>query len=276
MEQYRAKDLVYIDGKAYRKEDLKDMIQYYQQHYKPDIQLPSTWHTDVSGQVFKHYPFYPAISKQTYRPNLFYDEYCNLDITFKEFLDFLVQEEPDQCELLMINQYTNIQTRLGSVYKQDTQYSYSDHVIDVEEGINTSDEYTDTLNNIIEFIINEYKDSHQLWYDVKTVESIYRRRTQCQTYNKLYSKNMTNRYLDQLIISVPKIININTFITYYSIYLFILYQINLYQDMGNQIQTLIDVFGDLFELDVPNTATIDQFVKDYPIDNMLDQLRQLI
>ena len=224
MKQYRDTNLIYIDGKSYRKEDLKDMIQYYQQHYKPDIQLPSTWNTDISSQVFKNYPFYPAISKQTFRPNLFYDEFCDLDITFKEFLDFL-KEQPDQCELLMINQYTNIQTRLGSIYKQDTQYSYSDHVIN-DEGINTSDEYSADFNSIIEFIINEYQNHYQLWYDVKTVESIYRRRSQCQAYDKSYSQKMTHRYIDQLA-SVPKIININTgqgrifdaFITYFSIYL---------------------------------------------------------
>src|SRR5687767_13469904 len=153
---YRNKNLIYVDGKPYRESDLRDMIAYYQQTYKPDIILPQEWHDDVNSQIFKNYPFYPTISKTTYRPELFYNQNCDLDITFKEFLDYVREEEPEQYILLMINNYEDIgiETRISAFYKEDDEYVHNSHVIDKEEGIDTSDEYRDTFINMLDFIIN--------------------------------------------------------------------------------------------------------------------------
>ena len=132
MKSYQDKNLIYVDGKGYKEKDLRDMIEYYQQNYKPEIILPLQWHDDVSSQILKHYSFYPHISKQHYRPELFYDQHCDLEITFQEFINYIVEEQPDQYQLLMINRYNDIgiQTQLASVIKQGDYYVYHGRKID--------------------------------------------------------------------------------------------------------------------------------------------------
>ena len=60
---YKNKNLIYVNGKPYHEQDLQDMIDYYRENYKPDIRLPSNWHTDVSGQVFKNYYVFIFLSR---------------------------------------------------------------------------------------------------------------------------------------------------------------------------------------------------------------------
>ena len=65
MNTYRNKNLIYVDGKGYKEQDLIDMIAFYQQNYKPDLVFPAGWNEDVNEHIFKNYPFYSRISKNT-------------------------------------------------------------------------------------------------------------------------------------------------------------------------------------------------------------------
>ena len=53
---YKNKDLIYVNGKGYKEQDLMDMIQFYQENYIQNLVFPKEWNEDVSGQIFKYYP----------------------------------------------------------------------------------------------------------------------------------------------------------------------------------------------------------------------------
>lgn len=279
MKSYKNKDLIYVDGKAYTEKNLRDMIEYYHQNYKPNIAFPSEWHDDVNSQIFKNYPFYRSISKKHYQPELFYETYCDLDITFKEFLTYVSEEEPEQLMLLMINKYEDVavQSKVAAIYKEDGQYVYNDHTIDMDEGINTADEYKDTIENMIAFIINEYQDYQTIWYDIKTVKAIYYRRSQCQQFNKNYDQEMIENYFNQLLFNIPKVIDQNTFIIYYSYYLFLLYNITLFKEDIDRLEDFlaygIPVQDGPMAPDDPLLLDIEKL---HPINNIIDDLKQYI
>src|SRR5438309_2318331 len=94
-------NIIYVGGKAYDEQHLLDMIDFYENNYI----FPKNWNQDVSSQILKHYPFYPRISKSSYRPELYYNQYCQLDITFKEFIDYVIEEQPDQIQMMFLLNY---------------------------------------------------------------------------------------------------------------------------------------------------------------------------
>ena len=40
---------------------------------------------DDMSEILNHYSSYPYLSKKTYRPNLYYDQYCDLPITLNVY-----------------------------------------------------------------------------------------------------------------------------------------------------------------------------------------------
>jgi hypothetical protein len=273
---YKNKNLIYVNGKPYREQDLQDMIDYYRENYKPDITLPSHWNEDVSGQVFKNYPFYPAISKSTYRPELYYDKNCQLDISFKEFLDYLTIAEPAKYTIMLIEEYDDVGvvTRLGYVVQNtDSTYTYKDYYI-IENDININD-YTDTKEEMIKFIINQFNGSgknQELWYDLLTVENIYNRRKRCTEFNNTYAIDMTINYAIQFLSKIPKIINQKTFIIYYSYCIYLLHII-LMNDGGDaldDINNYIQNFAALLDNGIPeNVNEMNELLEDYVIQDII-------
>ncbi len=83
--------LISINGVSYKESDIAHMIQYYQNHFRIDL---SQYNNDISGEILKHFPSYPRIHKKSYQSNLFYEQYCDLDITFKEFLNYYLPRLP--------------------------------------------------------------------------------------------------------------------------------------------------------------------------------------
>lgn len=254
------------------------MIDYYRQNYKPNITLPSNWNEDVSSQIFKNYPFYPAISKSTYRPELYYDQNCQLDITFKEFIDYVVEEEPANYAIMILQEYdTNVSSRLAYVNKNDDNtYTYKDFYID-DEGVNVGDDYVESTQKILNLIIAEFNGSggNQIWYDLSTVYNIYSRRTQCQEFNKSYHDYMTSNYVKQFLSGIPKITDKNTFIMYYSYFLYLLYIILINHDNTdtNAVNAIIDYINDFIALlndGIPdNVNEMNTLLEDYIIQDIL-------
>lgn len=276
---YRNKNLIYVNGKPYREQDLQDMIDYYRENYKPDIRLPSNWNDDVSGQVFKNYPFYPSISKSTYRPELYYDKNCNYDISFKEFLDYVMVEEPERFVIMLMEEYDDvgIVVRLGYITKNnDSTYTYKDYYINADENqVNVGDDYTYTIQDIIKFIIVEYDTRgkyRELWYDLLTVDGIYGSRKRCTEYNKNYKAGMLIRYVKQFLNKVPAITDKNTFIKYYSYYLYILFIIlvNNSNNNGTQAINYIEAYIALLNDGIPDDVNdMNELLEDYIIKDII-------
>jgi hypothetical protein len=276
---YKNKNLIYVNGKPYREQDLQDMIDYYRQTYKHDIHLPANWHEDVSGQIFKNYPFYPAISKATYRPELYYEQNCQLDITFKEFVDYVTEENPSTYAIMFLQKYNDIGvvSRLAYINKNDDDtYTYKDFYINAEDGVDIGDDYVASYNDILEMVIAEFEGNikgREIWYDLSTVVTIFERRKQCQQFNKSYALDMTGKYVKQFLSNIPKITDKNTFIMYYSYYLYIVYSIlanNADPSVHDAIINHINDFIDLLDNGIPDDVNeMNTLLEDYVIQNII-------
>lgn len=276
---YTNKNLIYVSGKPYREQDLQDMIDYYRQNYKPDIKLPANWNEDVSGQIFKNYPFYPAISKSTYRPELYYEQNCQLDITFKEFVDYVTEEKPDQYALMFLQNYNDVGlvSKLAYVHKNDDDtYTYKDFYINAEVNLQIGDDYVDSYQNLLQLVIQEFKGNikgREILYDLGTVVGIYLKRARCQEFNKSYALDMTNNYVKQFLSNIPKITDKNTFIRYYSYFLYLLYIIFINNNdvsVDDNIVNYIDNFLDLLNDGIPNGVNeMNTLLEDYVIQDII-------
>jgi hypothetical protein len=268
MKRYRNKNLIYVGGQGYHEQDLLDMIDYYQQTYQPNVTLPTHWNEDLSSQIFKHYSFYPQISKSTYRPNLYYEQYCHLDITFKEFLNYIDEKQPNEYAFLIINNYKDVSIEAIVVnvvrYNEDDNYTlYSYHIDSDEQMVDIGDEYNSTPKKMLKFIINNYSDHQIIWYDLSTVARIYNKRQRCQAYNNQYYHIMYKQYYTKFISSVPKIIDIDTFIMYYTYYLFILHNVMIIESNTDMQKTIAD-FVRLLDQGIPqNVDELNQLMEPY-------------
>lgn len=222
MNTYQDKNLIYVGGKGYKEQDLIDMITYYHENYKPNIVFPQGWHEDVNEQIFKHYPFYSTISKNT-QPNLYYEQNCNLDITFKEFLNYISEEQPNEVQLMTKNHYNDIGDVINivKITKNNDKYMYANTYINKLDGI-VQDDHEYNIDKTILLLINQHRRFEYILYDFITAENIYKRRKQCVTYDKKYIANMVVNNINGILSLVPKTIDINNYNVYYSIYLFLL------------------------------------------------------
>jgi hypothetical protein len=271
MNTYKNPNLIYVGGRGYREQDLIDMIQYYQKTYQPNIVvLPKNWNEDASSQIFKHYSFYPHISKSTYRPELYYEQNCDLNITFKEFIDYINENEPYECAFLTITKDKKTFI-INIIYISKTlseNYNLSSFTLN-NYGDSSLSEFTDTFDNILEFMIGNKYDI--IWYDFKTVKEIYKNRSRCQEYNKDYDHIMHNKYIDQYLSGIPKIVNKDTFITYYSYYLFLLYNMMIIKQNPAIQEDIIDFIElILIDQDIPNNVDELKYIMEpYIIENVL-------
>lgn len=274
---YKNKDLIYVNGKGYKEQDLMDMIQFYQENYKTNLVLPKEWNEDVSGQIFKYYPFYPAISKSTYKPQLYYEQYCNLEISFNEFINYIKNQQPDTFVILgtRYDKHNSINTQLLYVEKNENNYYLSLTVIS-PDGIRMNGYEEDKYNKIIKFIMHYYKNKYdtsqyydKLWYDLETAKQIYLQRQNCVLYNKNYGYDMIIKYFDN-ILDVPDITGINSFLIYYSFYLFILHNRLIFGDDQEDINDAILTFVELLDDGVPqDVKTLKILMEPYDIKNAI-------
>jgi hypothetical protein len=269
---YKNKNLIYVNGKGYREQDLMDMIQFYQDNYNPNIVLPSRWNADVSAQVFKNYPFYSTISKSTYNPQVFYEQTCHLEISKKEYFNYIKDVKPEEFVLLGIRNDIDITVaKLAYIQKEGNDYLFLETIIR-PEGMDTYQDRKETYEELIQLIIDEYHLYDQMLYDLISVSDIYDRRLQCRNFNNNYSKQMIKQYVNQ-ILDIPTIININTFIINYSYYFFILYHILIYEvdvDKKRLIDDQIINFVELIDLGIPDdTNELKMLMDPYDIKNIL-------
>jgi hypothetical protein len=278
MEKYKNPNLIHVGSKSYREQDLLDMIEYYHQNYKPNIILPHAWNEDASSQIFKHYPFYPQISKSTFRPELYYNQYCHLDISFKEFLNYIVEQEPHEFALLRIYKDWDVEiyVTVAHILKNKSNgYTYIDYSIGsydfMQNGVIISDYSLDT-DDLIQYLIDQYEygstTNQTLWYDFNTAFKIYQRRAQCQQFNPNYNIIMGNAYIKKLASSILPIVDINTFILYFINYLFILHNLMIIKQ-DSKYQENIQDFVNL-TIDLPETIIkLKNLIEPYSINNLI-------
>lgn len=76
MEQYN------IDGTIYDKEDMLEMIHYYQSHH----QVP----TEMKHEIVKYLPYYRTLNKTLYKDKeAYYQRFCSQPISYNEFYNFI-------------------------------------------------------------------------------------------------------------------------------------------------------------------------------------------
>jgi hypothetical protein len=268
---FKNKNLIYIGGQSYHEKDLLEMIQFYENN-KPQIQLPPEWNNDVNSQIFKYYPFSRRISKSTYRPNLYYEQQCQLDITFKEFLDYVKDIQPNEFTLLFINyNMDNDMTAELINVKPDNENEIVDlKFYTVHNNKTYIEGYGNTLDDLMPLIVEKYNDFVNLntiiFYDFHTVKSIYKKRVGCQEYNTHYADDMTIKYLNKIITSIPEIIDINTFKIYYSYLLFLMLDVS----KKRQIRNLVN-------LRYPNMIddTLQKFKDNYNIHDIINLIKDI-
>jgi hypothetical protein len=215
-------------------------------------ELPQEWNDDVNAQIFKYYPFYPRISKRTYQPELYNEQYCRLKISFNEFIKDSHQYGIDECVILGTVQYQNVMT-VKIIYIHSTSYAYEyiTTILDDESMFTTQgNEYS--KDSLLEYIAFQFEDYEQLWYDIEMAARIYKNRTLCMQYNKNYYKQMIKQYIND-IINVTPIVDINTFIIYYSFYLFILYHAFIFKH-NDDITDIMVHYAELIELRLPENV----------------------
>lgn len=260
MNTYKNKNLIYVGGKGYKEQDLMDMITYYHDNYKPNLVFPGGWNEDVNEQIFKNYPFYSTISKNT-KMNLYYEEKCNLDISFREFIHHIDEERPVNFYMLTIDDDDDMGTSLHVIHvltSDEGIYSYVDTYINKYDGFIRNDEYEDTEENIIEYIIRQNSNANYLFFDFSTIQQIYNKRSQCITYNKNYADEMLKKYVDKLLSFLPSTITTeNDMITYYGIYLFLWSYLVPLSTNSEELFDISEDFIDIFSQDVINNTISD-------------------
>ena len=276
--QFRNPNLIYIDGKPYKESDLKDMIQYYHQNYQPT--LPITYNqfpSDATAEILKNYPFYPSISSKTYRPNLFYEQYCGLEPTFKEFLNY-VETKPQRFQLYFPIHYTDGNSfDYWDFTKQDDLYEVTTVSLNMEHQLFDIDIFH--VDDILSYIINQYKrvtgEFLQIRYDLNTLTEIYQRRTQCVQYNPSYANQMSNKYLQTVIANISIVNSYDSYVQYLFDYHYLsgtaalLYNEPLVID--NDMLSIV-IFQDNTVLDL---TMFEQLMDEYYIDDILTKLNQL-
>lgn len=237
----------------------KNLIDWDDQQH-----LPQGWNDDVNAHIFKYYPFYPRISKKTYQPELYNEQYCHLKISFNEFINDSRQYGIDECVILGTVKHQHVMT-VKIIYIHSTPYAYEyvTTIIDDESMFTTQgNEYS--KDSLLEYIAFQFEDYEQLWYDIETASRIYKNRTLCMQYNKNYRQQMIKQYIDD-IINVPPIVDMNTFIIYYSFYLFILYHAFMFKPNDNITDIMVQ-FVELIELGLPkNVKEMQLLMKPYDI-----------
>jgi hypothetical protein len=226
--------------------------------------LPQGWNDDVNAHIFKYYPFYPRISKRTYQPELYHEQYCRLKISFNEFINDSRQHGIDECVILGTVQHQHVMTvKIIYIHFTSFSYEYITTIMDDESMFTTQgNEYS--KDSLLDYIAFQFEDYEQLWYDIETAARIYKNRTLCMQYNKNYRNQMIKQYIHD-ITNVPPIVDINTFIIYYSFYLFILYHAFMFKPNDNITDIMVQ-YVELVELGLPeNVKEMQLLMKPYDI-----------
>lgn len=193
---------------------------------------------DITSQILKNYPFYPRISKQHYLPELYYNEYCQLDISFNEFLNYITENDVGFTFMIMVDGRRAVNYIIYHIVKFKFNNDYGINRIDfINNEIETYKSLSYNKRQMLELVINKHNisDVLKVIYDINTVKSIYYRRVQCQHYNKFYDKEMSQLYLNQLQLDISiQFINYEDYIKYFAYYIFLLFNLEQYKLIDNK------------------------------------------
>jgi hypothetical protein len=106
-----------------------------------------------------------------------------------------------------------------------------------------------------------------------TVGDIYNQRKRCTEFNKTYANDMTMNYVKQFLSNIPKITNRNTFVIYFSYYLYLLHIIlmnNADPTKNDIINNYIQNFVEVLDNGIPdNVNEMNELLEDYVIQDIV-------
>lgn len=168
---------------------------------------------ELQSEILKNRPDYPSISKKTFDQQLFYKQYCHLDISEHEFINYINNHQPDKFIIYtnsindedLPEMITYIFTK-NNTYKVDSYMLTIDN-IDVEEYSVHIHHYRRDYEDIASFLDELYYTD--IYYDIQTTFNILNLRT-CQQIDPNYSKNFTIKIIEDKT-PVIEVDNLNSF-----------------------------------------------------------------
>ena len=196
---------------------------------------------DLQSEILKYNPSYLRVKKNLNK-NLFYNHYCNQDITVKEFLSYIRDEEPSQ---YIIFTYAKNFTFM--------QYIYKDDYVNVKTlSIDKNEDFSLDSDDADESDDDEYRlDMHytlkkmrpgklltmitydEIYYDLKTTFNILSRRN-CEMISPQYNIKKTLSIFNQHIRDFKSINLYN----YFDLCANLIYYANNYDILSNQLPRL--------------------------------------
>ncbi len=238
---------------------------------------------DLQSEILKYNPSYLQVKKNLNK-NLFYNHYCNQEITVKEFLSYIHDEEPPQYIIF--------------TYKKDTfmQYLYNDNHVNVKTlYINKNEDFSLDSDDADESEKDEYRlgmnyrymkikpeklltmiTYDEIYYDLKTTFNILSRRN-CENISPQYNTKKTLSIFNQHIRDFK---SINLY-SYFDLCANLIYYANNYDILSNQLPRMalhrsnIDeiIFNQEGEVIEGDLDIIEDMINEY---NFKDEIIQMI
>lgn len=239
------------------------------------MELPS----DSIAEIIKNYPVYYRVSKQHYRPNLFYQQYCDEKPTFDEFISYIYDVKPKK---FMVSIHFNEGIVIFTYHLNIFRISelFRDGTIIEDIGFQIHNVVHHVNKYIMDIYYNDNDDIIDINYDLETITSIYNRRVQCSSFYPNYAIIKSKDYFYNLLLNRPKnVINSSTLLEYVFYYIYLslskdfLLNSNKFDDI--KMSELIEDFNPNF-LRIINQDDFDAFVNKYPIQPLINDNIYLI
>ena len=121
----------------------------------------------------------------------------------------MLMKKPDKFQIYYYdNNPAQKSVTLLDFHKHINKYIKTKLVLDIRKGLISKENahYRNINNYLTDNYENVFRHKNGLRYDLKTLESIYRRRTQCSNYNPLYAKQMTVKYINNMDFKISPIL----------------------------------------------------------------------
>lgn len=180
--------------------------------------IPDNLPVDIKQEILKYNPYYYRLNKDIYNKNLYYNNHCHLPISKQELFNYINDVVPrsfyifteDSTGILTIHEFDiydgiNYVYDITQLYKADV---YNGSIIK----LNTKSNFfsINTLQITIDFIINLYKNTNIVYFDIYTTYNILSRRQSCIGINPNYNKEITLNFIKSMLTKV-NIVDLNSY-----------------------------------------------------------------
>jgi hypothetical protein len=169
---------------------------------------------ELQGEILKYTSNYPHISKKTYNPNLYYQQYCKQSIKKQEFINYVNIYNPKNFII-----YTNAFNHVNM--PEFLTYIISENIVTTVALTIYMTEYMTKYRVEVNYYRNYYEDIYSfmneinyndIYYDIFTTYNILNLR-ECQ---KIYSKYSKQYTIDIINEKTPGI-NVNDMYSFYEL-----------------------------------------------------------